>query len=65
MTTWLDGNPSSPGYTNNYSQPVISAHPQINPNRSPTSTFLVTPNVASWAQNFFDCASSNLPGMLL
>lgn len=45
-----------------YTNPVITASPTVHSSRPPTN-LLTTPNVLSWAQNFFNCPG--LLGMLL
>jgi hypothetical protein len=62
---WLDSNPASATYGNFYSSTTMSGTGYTNSGRGNATKFLTTPYVTAWAQNYFNCASPQLPGMLL
>lgn len=61
--TWLDSDQNSATYADVYTATTMSAAGYISTNRPSTTQFLITPNVKSWTQTFFNCPS--IPGMYL
>lgn len=61
---WLDSDETSSTYAKNYSATTLSGAGIMHSSRTNTR-FMITPNVAKWAQDYYNCPAVDLPGIPL